>query len=132
MSGERSTIIDMPVVYRRGTRGVFHKTAGCVQLNKAPARGVANPITEIDLAELDRPRPCKVCYADAPRPRFARRYCPLCNKSRTYPCEHNGGVLVTFAYQTKYIGLLRDPGEEMVVTKWVWPEKAHLYEPIAS
>lgn len=111
---------------------MFHRDKTCRQLTKAPARGVTNPITEHELADLVHPKPCKVCYSDAPRAKAARRFCPLCNKTQTRPCAHNGGVLVTIAYKTNYVGLLRDPGDEVVTTKYVWPENVHRYEPIAS
>lgn len=119
-------------MYRREPSHVFHKTEDCTQLTKKPARGSTHPLEEIDLDQLDKPRPCKRCYPDAPRIKVVRRFCPLCNKTRTRPCAHNGGVRVTMAYKTNYVGLLRDPGEETVRSIWVWPDQAHHYDSIAS
>lgn len=115
----------------RETSLVFHRSQECSQLHKRPARGSAHPLQSIDLSEVNLRRPCKVCYPDAPRTKVARRFCPQCNTNSVRPCAHNGGVRVTVAYQTKYVGLLRDPGDEVVRAIWVWPDRAHFYEPVA-
>lgn len=119
-------------VYLRGLSRTFHRSPDCVQLQKRPARGTAKPIEEIDLADLNFKHPCLVCFPDAPRAKVVRRFCPKCNKGKPYPCAHNGGVRVTIAYKTSYVGLLRDPGDEVMRHAWVWPDKVHFYEPIAS
>jgi len=112
---------------------VFHKVEDCPQLTKAPARGTQKPLETVDLDLIALPKPCKTCYSDAPRGKFARRYCPLCNKNgRIRPCAHNGGVKVTIAQTTNYLSLLRDPGDEYTRAIWVWPDRAHRYEPVAS
>lgn len=132
MSEDGSTIDPMPMVWMRESNTSFHRTEDCKQLQKKPARGNPHPVVEVDLAELNHVRPCKTCYDDAPRIKTARRFCPLCNKSKARPCEHNGGVRVTTAFTTTYTSLLRDPGDEVVRTIWVWPDRVHFYEPIAS
>lgn len=115
-------------MYLREASLVFHRVEDCAQLRKRPARGSARPLVARDLSELNFLRPCKNCYPDAPRVKVVRRFCPQCNVSKVRPCAHNGGVRVTSAYSTSYVGLLRDPGDEVVRSFWVWPDRAHFYE----
>jgi len=133
MSEVRHTLSVVPMVYRRSGSRSFHKVEDCPQLRKGPARGTQKPLETVDLDQIHHPRPCRTCYTDAPRIKVGRRYCPLCNKNgRPHPCEHNGGVKVTIAQPVTYISLLRDPGDEDVRAIWVWPDRAHHYEPLAG
>jgi hypothetical protein len=86
----------------------------------------------MDLDKINFKTPCKTCYPDAPRIPVARRFCSICNKGKPYPCQHNGGVKVTLAYKTSYVGLLRDPGDLVYREAWVWPDRIHFYEGLAS
>lgn len=99
-----------------------------MQLVKRPARGQPHPVVARDLAETFKVRPCHTCYPDAPKINVLRRYCPKCNKGRTYACPHNGGLPVRIAYPTNYIGVVRDPGELVYKTFYVWPDQLYRYE----
>lgn len=113
------------MVFRRGTSVRFHKAEDCVQLIKRPARGTAHPVEKVNLKELQRPRPCLDCYPDAPSAKFHRHRCFMCNQGRqTRPCEHNGGVKVTIAYERL--------GQLVTKALFVWPDRVRFYEPIAS
>jgi hypothetical protein len=131
MSVVGPTIRLVPTVFMRESAASFHRTEDCQQLLKRPARGNPHPVVEVDLADLNFVRPCRNCYPDAPRIKVVRRFCPLCNKSETRPCRHNGGVPVTIGRPIRYISLLRDPGDEQNVTIYVWPDQVHFYEPVA-
>lgn len=101
-------------------------------LTKGVRGGQHRPTAAVELAELSLARPCKTCYPDAPRIKVVRRFCPICNTNCPQPCEHNGGVRVTVSYKTSYISLLRDPGQESLRVRWVWPDLVHFYDSIAS
>ena len=122
----------VPNVFYRGMSRTFHRHAECVQLQKRPARGEAKPIVEADLNDVNFKHPCLTCYPDAPRPKVVRRWCEQCNYQRINPCPHNGAVKVTIAYKTNYVGLLREPGAEVLKEAWVWPDRAHFYEGLAG
>lgn len=112
----------MPTVYRTPEGRRFHKNLEC------PSAVGAEPV---ELAGL-RIRPCGRCYPDVPRSKVVRRYCHTCDLGRVLPCEHNGGVKVTYTFQTNYVSLLRDPGDEVTRSAWVWPDQAWLYEDLVS
>lgn len=117
----------VPTVFYKDGNPVFHQTDSCVQLTKKPARGEPHPVLSTDLKDLLGVRPCQACYPDAPRPRVVRRHCPVCNKSKITACPHNGGVPVKISYSTNYVGLLRDPGDLMEKTIYVWPDNVYRY-----
>jgi len=97
----------MPTVWlrddpRKMTR--FHRRPDCSELTKKPSCGAHYPLLERDLDDV-WVRPCLRCYPNAPRYNIRKLYCPIC-ESR-WPCQHNGGVLIT-----------RSHGESL----WVWPD----------
>ena len=108
-------------------RSRFHRTPDCCQLVKTPARGTPHQVAEMDLREIPGVLPCKTCYPDVPRVGVARRYCRQCNKGSARPCAHNGGVPVVHVVTTTYRSLLREPGDEIIKTIYVWPQHAHKY-----
>jgi hypothetical protein len=67
-----------------------------------------------DLTTIRAPKPCKVCWPDAPRLKVRHHQCTECRFRRPMPCKHNGGVLVTL-------------DENSARSAWVWPENAHHY-----
>ena len=118
----------MPLVWIREKNTVFHKAQECIHLNKRPGRGEQHDLLELELSELTGVRPCQTCYPDYKPLKIYRRHCPTCNKSRISACRHNGGIPVVITYKTGYVGLLRDPGEEVRKTIYVWPDRLYLYE----
>ena len=118
----------MPIVFFREGSDIFHRSEECTQLVKKPARGEPHPVRSADLAVLIRVRPCHTCYPDAPRVKVAKRRCPICNKKTVRACPHNGGMPVRIEKRTSYVSLLRDPGDVVYQTIYVWPDRLHLYE----
>ena len=122
----------MPVVYvvppnlERHGATLFHKNLECRQLTKRPARGVKHTPVEMDLNEVEHPRPCQICYPDAPVPRSVHRRCDLCNTTRVNPCPHNGGVPVLHSWSWEP-SADNPAGDTYQYEIYVWPERAHLY-----
>lgn len=131
LSVDGVTLFVMPTVFVKSVdRPRFHRTEDCSQLTKSPPKGHSHSIRAVDITELTSARPCRFCYPRAPRSRALRRHCYICNPSNVRPCEHNGGVLVTMALTTHYVSTLRDPGDEHVVERYVWPDQVWMYEPV--
>lgn len=124
----------MPTVWIRAVdRPKFHRSPDCRQITKPPSKGESHPVRAVELAEMtEHARPCKTCYPDAPRIKTAHRFCRICNVEKPSPCAHNGGVLVKQIATTKYVGLLRDPGDTFLRERWIWPDQAYAYELVAS
>lgn len=83
-------------------------------------------VVELSLDQLDHRTPCRECYPDAPRAKVLLPYCHRCRSPR--PCEHNGGVAVKVpvTYPNGYA--LIEPGETIMRTSYVRPDRAYLYE----
>jgi hypothetical protein len=111
----------------RGAK-IFHKDLDCRQLTKRPSNGEKREPVEVELNELDRPRPCRNCYPDAPVAVSIHRVCAICNTDAgVRPCAHNGGVPVYHERAYGRPGFNHDPGETFAKRQYVWPEHAHLY-----
>lgn len=122
-------------VYVTSTRGHwnvrFHATAECAALRRGQRRAKRpKPVQEVDLAELERPEPCRVCYPTAPAVKVWHPRCQDgCNGSILAPCEHNGGVLVQTKRRGQWVpGGDWDPDRTVRRYRYVWPENAHHYD----
>ena len=106
-------------------RSVFHRTETCKFLWKKALRP-SSGYRAVELEEVSKLRPCRVCYPDAPRANFFHRYCHTCESRK--PCAHNGGVLVPGTRTAKRETLYHDVGDRITVTRmYVWPEEVHKY-----
>jgi hypothetical protein len=127
----RVTIRPMPMVYvigETGPRSVFHRDPECHHLTK-PTRGERGVLREVDLDEVHDRRPCRVCYPDAPRPTWFKRFCPECNTTRPAPCPHNGGVRVIMDHTFRKPTLYHEVGDVYSREKYVWPDRVRFYIP---
>lgn len=131
MSGARRMVPSMSLVWissRPQQRPRFHSSSDCYHLTqRSRIGGTPLPPQQVDLRDLDQPRPCHTCYSDIPVIRMAKRYCNQCNGLHTRPCAHNGGVPVYVTYQTTYRSFLREPGDEITKMIYVWPSRVHHY-----
>jgi|SRR5690606_16793665 len=101
----------MKVLYSHqpGTR--FHTDQTCTSI-----QGTKHTYTPVDITEVGAADPCRRCQPDYPDIKVLHKRCRRCNRGKTYPCSHNGGVRVR---------VLTRRG---VWTRYVWPEQAHRYE----
>lgn len=103
------------IVYHTGTLNTkVHASQDCASLRRA-----TKPVVETDLKDVQRPIPCRSCFSGYPEVKVLHRYCEKCNRGKTYPCSHNGGVPV----------MVRNPyGRREYSSRYVWPEQAHHYQ----
>lgn len=100
-------------VYSTGSLNVrFHATPDCASLHFHRKKEVQ----EHQVSELQGQEPCAKCFPEYPRPKVLHRHCTICNTGKTYPCSHNGGVLVLVPHSNSAPRM-----------KYVWAEQAHHY-----
>jgi hypothetical protein len=97
--------------------------------SRCPALTRGRTLIPEDLTEAieinPRILPCHRCFPDFPTAKILHRYCPKCNKSRVYPCPHNGGVPVDRTIVSR--------GYVFTRRYWIWAENEIRYEqPLAG
>lgn len=104
----------------------FHKSPGCTMILRH--NSVAY---EVNLMDVRKAEPCRRCYRTAPKTiKTWHPWCPECNKSFVYPCEHNGGVLVRVHSKPSTGPQRRGGSLRGYRLQYVWPESARYYEPV--
>jgi hypothetical protein len=117
----------------------FHRELDCTSLQggikQQRTKGRTGvPPFEVELEGLSKSiDPCMRCFPDQPRANVSRLRCQICpGQGRVYPCEHNGGVLVTCMRRGAWKSVdgerVWDPKAYSKVVRHVWPENAHKFD----
>ena len=121
----------MSTVYVTQHGAHFHVSMSCrwITIGQRAKRSSA-PIHAVEISDIHGLSPCRSCYPDAPRARFLKRRCAECNTA--HPCAHNGGILVYTPRVWRKGSALLAPGTVTYRKRYVWPDVAHLYEPVVD